>query len=324
MRLALCLCRTACTDERRFGRVCRVERGATVMDRSAVTGGGSIRGGLPLVRALLVAALLLLVPSPVAATDLAIVPTLRDPGTPVSGTIGLQPTLRDGGPALPGVPNDAGVGRPAPGPGWMWQDTSEPFTHYPSRFNGTVNAGKLDGAVEYTEPPYRRAWAEGTYLSWTQSDINALIDEARCYRDPATFGSDSVGYAYRLGAAVFHAFNQNSSSDSSAFQHNNWTYSNLPGAYYEYRSLVEVRTYISKPELMSPADQYYAQTYYVDTSYVQGQNPATNLHAEIDYSTYLIFLYPGSVPVPANRDYNAKICIEADVAVRWNPDGTCP
>lgn len=280
------------------------------MDRSAVAENGGVRGGLPLVRALLVAALLLLIPSPVAATDLAIVPTLRDPGTPVSGTIGLQPTLRDGGPALPSVPTDAGVGRPAPGPGWTWQTYGNAFSH-DADFNASVASGQEDAAVEYDDQPDRRAYVEGSYLTWTADRIAWMQSYGACiYQTCAN---------YSLVAAVFHAFAKNTNTPN-ALKEDGWFATNFPGAYFDSPHDDEVRVYISDPNMMQPEPtMYYAQTYYKDTAY-----PATKTTGELDYSTYLVSFVNPMLPYPTYRDFNRKVCVNPDSAGGTNQSGACP
>lgn len=177
---------------------------------------------LPRISAAIVIALVLL-PLNVAADDPNfVVPSLRDPGS-TSGTFSGFPS-RNPSTILSTNPDDTNPGRPSSGPGWTWQDDSSPFTHSQS-FSGTVNSGEEDGAVEYQESPYRRAWAEGSYLTWMQSDIDALKGDALCFTNPTAFGCPAAGYT--LGAAVFHAFNKNSGT-SNALQNNGWTYSNLP------------------------------------------------------------------------------------------------
>ncbi len=196
---------------------------------------------------------------------------------------------------------------------WSWQATYWPFFHTQS-FSGTVSGGQEDAAVVY-ESGERHAWAEGTYLSWTQANINSLVSGVYC-RDYYCGGGSPIWYE---AASTYHAFNKNTSNFNALHLKSGWAWSNLPGTSVEsYYSGGEVRFYIGDPYSMSASTTYYSQMTYNDTAY----NGTTKTNAQIVYSTY--FVQVGSItPIPQYRDDNARLCIYNDTAVHPNSSGAC-
>lgn len=195
---------------------------------------------------------------------------------------------------------------------WTWQATYYPFMHS-QPFTGTVSSGQQDAAVAY-ENSNRNAYAEGSYLKWSQTAIDDLKNRVYCRYN---YCNPKVWYE---AASVFHAFAKNSGEcGTTALTDSGWSYTNLPGAVKEVtHSGCEMRYYITNPAGLSASATYVSQMAYRDSAY-----PGTKSNGQINYSTYLVQV--GSItPIPMYRDDNGKLCINNDSAsVPTNNKTTC-
>jgi hypothetical protein len=177
---------------------------------------------------------------------------------------------------------------------WTWQAHYYPFYHT-NNTCGTVDAGGQEDAAVVYEGGERRVYAEGSYLKWSSSARQCLID--RQYFTPNQWG-----------AIVFHAFNYNSANcNALRWKGSGWAWSNLPGVAPQGRSNdCELRFYIQSPRQISASLTYYASLAFKDTAY-----PGTKTVGEVPEAFYFVEVNSW---FPTMRDDNAKLCIRADTA----------
>ena len=194
----------------------------------------------------------------------------------------------------------------------FWQATYFPFDHS-DPFGGTVNGGQQDAAVDYPSSSERNVWSEGAHLTWTQSAIDYLKNGIYC-RD--NFCNPKIWYE---AASTYHAFNKNSTTCNALRWRSGWAWTNLPGPSFSSEdSGCQLRVYIQDPYSMSASATYYSQMTYGDTAY----NGTIKTNGEVTYATYYVQI-GGVVPIPINRDHNAKLCINDNTAA-VPINGSCP
>jgi len=197
---------------------------------------------------------------------------------------------------------------------FSWQATQYSFYH-DNPYSGTVSGGEMDGGIDYDSPGYRYTYAEGSYLSWTGSDIQSLTSDNYCYYN-AFLCQQGGGVNYFQSAQTFHAFYKNSNTPGPL--HGAGAWSNLPGMMVEYAGSNEIRMYIMDPASMSSSAQYYGQVAFIDTAF-----PGSKTNAEVDETMYRTRYINDVDTGETNKDNNAKLCVNDDVVVNTQPDGTC-